>query len=96
MHFIYILYSQKINRYYIGETHNVELRLRQHNEGYYKENSFTKKGQPWELVFQLECRTKQQAQKIEKHIKKMKSKKYVENFIQYKQIQEKLLCKYLD
>lgn len=75
---------------------NVELRLEQHNQGFYEKNSFTKKGQPWELVFQLECKTKTQAQKIEKHMKKKKSKKYIQNFILYKEIQEKLLCQYLD
>lgn len=96
MHFIYILYSKKLKKYYIGETYNVELRLDQHNQGFYKENSYTKKGEPWELVFQLQCNTKKQAQKIERHIKKMKSKKYIQNFIQYKEIQKKLLLKYLD
>lgn len=96
MHFIYVLYSKKLKKYYVGETHDVTLRLSQHNQGFYEKNSFTKKGQPWELVFKLKCKTKKQAQKIEKHIKKMKSKRYIQNFIQYKEIQERILCQYLD
>lgn len=96
MHFIYILYSKKLKKYYIGETHDVKLRLDQHNQGFYDKNSFTKKGQPWELVFQLQCNSKKQAQQIEKHIKKMKSKKYIQNLIQYQEIQEKLVLKYYE
>ena len=96
MHYLYILHSKKLNKYYIGETHDVNLRLEQHNEGFYDKNSFTKKGQPWKLTFQLECRNKKQAQKIEQHIKKMKSKKYIQNLMQYQEIQEKLLHKYHD
>ncbi|NJN76966.1 MAG: GIY-YIG nuclease family protein [Saprospiraceae bacterium] len=94
MHFVYILHSKKLKRYYIGETYDVELRLNQHNEGFYNKNNYTKKGQPWELIFQLKCNTKEQAQKIEKHIKKMKSKKYLQNFMEYKEIRYKLLNKY--
>lgn len=94
MHFIYILYSKKLNKHYVGETYDVALRLDQHNQGFYDKNNFTKKGQPWELVFQLRCSSKTQAKAIETHIKKMKSKKYLQNFIQYKEIQEKLLSKY--
>ncbi|WP_373398424.1 GIY-YIG nuclease family protein [Algoriphagus halophilus] len=34
--FVYILYSDSKDRYYIGQTENLEERLFQHNSGYFK------------------------------------------------------------
>jgi putative endonuclease len=48
MFFVYILFSKKLNRYYIGTTDNVEKRLSEHNSRLYV-NSFTTRGIPWEL-----------------------------------------------
>ena len=93
MHFVYILYSKKLNRFYIGETFDVILRLERHNSDYY-ENKYTSKGQPWEVFLKIECKDKSQAKNIEKHIKKMKSKKYIENLKKHPEISQKLLQKY--
>jgi putative endonuclease len=48
MHFVYIIYSKKIGKYYVGETSDIEQRLIQHNTGFYK-GSFTKQSIDWEL-----------------------------------------------
>jgi putative endonuclease len=32
MHFVYILYSSKHDKYYVGQTDDVERRLVKHNE----------------------------------------------------------------
>ena len=93
MHFLYILHSQKLNKFYIGETHDVELRLERHNSDYY-DNKWTTKGKPWELYLVIECPNKPVALKIERHIKKMKSKKYIQNLKSYPEIIEKLKSKY--
>ena len=69
MHFVYIIYSQKVDQYYIGETEDIENRLLKHNTGFFK-NSFTAKTNDWKLFFSISCYNRTQAQKIEKHIKK--------------------------
>ena len=94
-HYVYILYSEKINKYYIGETHDLQLRLDRHNQNYY-DNKWTKRGQPWIIYFSIKCQSKSQAKQIEKHIKSMKSRKYIENLILYPEIELKLLRKYAD
>ena len=94
-HFVYILYSQKIDKYYIGETHDVNLRIEKHNEDYY-DNKWTKKGKPWCIYFSIECLCKRQAKQVEQHIKRMKSRKYIENLAKYPEISNKLLSKYKD
>ncbi len=48
MHYVYILYSLKADRYYIGETSNIEQRLQQHNEGVFI-GSYTKISNDWTI-----------------------------------------------
>ena len=74
----YILYSPLLDKYYIGETENLEERIRLHNTGFFK-NAYTSKVSDWELYLMISCRDRIQARKIEKYIKNMKSRKYIEN-----------------
>jgi len=78
MWYTYIIYSEKINRYYVGITDNLEWRLERHNAGWRK---YTKRGIPWQLVYTEEYQTKTDALKREHDIKKRKSRKYIEELI---------------
>ena len=89
----YIIYSQSLNRYYVGETENIDLRISQHNSGFYK-SAFTSKAKDWELFHFIECADRRQARLIEAHIKKMKSRKYIENLKKYPEISNLLKIKY--
>lgn len=81
MYFIYILYSQKSDIYYVGYTADVELRVQQHNE--LAENSFTSKHRPWILKAIFSCgENRGLAMKVEKFIKRQKSKAFVEKLIE--------------
>ena len=44
---VYILYSKSIEKYYVGQTSNLQNRILQHNSG---ESKYTSKGMPWEIV----------------------------------------------
>ena len=89
---VYILHSEKLNRYYIGYTSNFDLRLEFHKNA--PSNKYTANAEDWTLFFSLTCHSKAQALSIEKHIKKMKSKTYIENLIKYPEVSDKLLAKY--
>ena len=90
----YILYSTCCDNYYIGITQeSVESRLEKHNNHKYG-NHFTSKANDWEVYLILPCSTVAQAMKIEKHIKKMKSRKYIVSLKTYPEIFEKLIIKY--
>ena len=93
MYYVYILYSNSQNSYYIGQTLDIEQRINEHNSGKYS-GSFTKIATDWKLFFKITCKSRTQAIKIETHIKKMKSRKYLENLKLYPGISEKLLSKY--
>lgn len=93
MFFVYILYSKTADRYYTGYSIDPDNRLEEHNKGRYK-GSYSSVVSDWELKFTLECESKKQALQIEKHIKLMKSRVYIQNLIRYPEIGEKLLLKY--
>lgn len=78
MYYTYILFSESIDRYYIGSCADIEKRLHSHNT---KQNRFTKKGVPWRLVFSKEFDNKSDAIKFENYIKRMKSRQYIEKLI---------------
>ncbi len=74
----YILYSEKLNKYYIGACINMDRRLYEHNIGHSK---FTSLGIPWKIVYTEEFETLPLAKKQERKIKSMKSRKYIEDLI---------------
>ena len=92
-HFVYVIYSVSAGKYYIGETSDVNERVKQHNSGFY-DSSFTWQVSDWELFWMLECKSRSQALKIEKHIKKMRNRKFYENLVHYPEISQKLLFRF--
>ena len=78
MFYTYILYSVSKDKFYVGYTHNIELRLERHNSG---NSRSTKAGIPWKLVHYEIFKTKSEAMKRESEIKRKKSRKYIEKLI---------------
>ena len=93
LYYVYILFSKKLNRFYVGTTDNVDERLKEHNDAAY-EKAFTIKGIPWQLFLIIDCSSSKQAYSIEEHIKKMKSKVYITNLKKHPDIIEKLIARY--
>jgi putative endonuclease len=80
MYFVYIIYSSKLDTYYVGTTDNVERRLLEHNLKTYAD-SYTSKGTPWSLVLSYLCSNSDEAYKLERFIKRMKSRRFIEKII---------------
>ncbi|SMD41857.1 putative endonuclease [Aquiflexum balticum DSM 16537] len=79
LYFVYIIYSPKINQFYIGSTNDLEARLRHHNSG---ATPSTKKGAPeWTIRYIEDFQTKSDALKREIQIKRKKSRKYIDFLI---------------
>ncbi|MFD0834597.1 GIY-YIG nuclease family protein [Mariniflexile aquimaris] len=93
MNYVYILFSETLNQYYVGESVDIENRIKQHNSGFY-DSAYTKITSDWILYHLITCIHREQARKIEAHIKKMKSKTYIQNLKKYPEITEKLKNKY--
>ena len=69
-HYVYILYSEKTNKYYVGSCEDVYVRLQRHNAG---STTSTKSGRPWIVQYTEELENKTQALIREKYIKSMDS-----------------------
>lgn len=78
MYYTYILYSKSSDKYYTGSTGNLQDRLLRHNQGRSKS---TKTGLPWIVVYQESFNNRAEAVRREMEIKRMKSRKYIEELI---------------
>ena len=86
---VYILYSKSSNYYYVGSCLNLEERLDNHKTKKYSD-SFTTRADDWELFYCIYDVEYKQARNIEQHIKKMKSRTYIDNLRKYQEISIKL------
>ncbi|MEB2785778.1 GIY-YIG nuclease family protein [Algoriphagus persicinus] len=75
---MYILYSEKLAKYYVGACTDLDRRIYEHNIGH---STFTSTGIPWILVYQESFDDLLSAKRRELQIKKMKSRKYIEFLI---------------
>jgi putative endonuclease len=79
MYTVYILYSSKTSKYYIGSTNDIQARLKHHNCG---ATPSTKSGAPFWVIKYTEIQPdKSSARKRELEIKNKKSRKYIEFLI---------------
>ena len=77
-YFVYILYSSKCNRYYIGYSADVQERLARHNAG---KVTATRNCRRYELKASKVFETELEARREEIRLKKMKSRIYLERLI---------------
>ena len=76
MYDVYILYSEKRSRYYVGQTSNIADRIERHNQGKVKS---TRSGVPWKIVLQIETKDRSEAVILERKIKKRGAKRYLDD-----------------
>src|SRR5688572_1402151 len=80
MHFVYILYSARRKRYYIGETEDVVQRLHWHNDHLFQKSS-TIIANDWQLKKVIVFRNRREARRVETYIKSMKSSVFLQRLI---------------
>ena len=73
---VYILFSQKRSKYYVGQTSNIDKRYKRHNIGNVPS---TKSGVPWILVTSIDVENRSEAMKLKKKIKKRGIKRFLED-----------------
>ena len=74
----HILFSEKLNKYYVGSTSDIHRRIEDHNRG---KEKFTRTGTPWQIVYSKQFEILADARRRELQIKKQKSRKYIELLI---------------
>jgi putative endonuclease len=77
-YFLYILYSPRIDQYYIGISQNPEKRLLFHNTS---PKGWSRRGRPWSLDFTKEFKTRKEVKRWENWIKEQKDRGIIEKII---------------
>jgi putative endonuclease len=75
MYYVYILYSEKCDRYYVGYSADIQSRLERHNAG---QVTATRNCKSYKLCSSKSFSTEVEAIREERKIKKQKSRKYIE------------------
>ena len=92
---VYVLYSKKLDKYYVGMTEDLDQRLYHHNHPI-SGSKFTAHGVPWELFLSMACESKEHALKVERLIKSKKSRIFIENLKKYPELEKEYLRKASD
>ena len=78
MFVLYILYSEKLDRFYVGYTNDIERRISEHNR---IKGKYTDTGLPWKIVYSENYPDKKSAMSRERFIKGRKSKQFIRDLI---------------
>jgi putative endonuclease len=90
---VYILYSSSLSKFYTGSCYNINERFDQHLSKIFPA-AFTASTEDWTMHLLIDGLEYLQARKIELHIKRMKSKKFIENLKKYPELVEKIIQLY--
>lgn len=66
MFYTYVLRSIKEHKFYTGQTDDLERRLQEHNSS---KGQYSKRFQPWKIVYSEQFDTKEEAIKRERYFK---------------------------
>lgn len=73
---VYILYSPCLSKFYTGSCKDFFERIDQHLSELFTD-AFTTTAKDWTIYFHIDGLAYKQARRIESHIKRMKSKKFI-------------------
>ncbi len=78
MFYVYIIYSKKYKRLYIGQNTNVKRRFIEHNNGKVRS---TKAYVPYEIVYEEKHETRLAARRREEYFKTTSGRRVVKNLL---------------
>ncbi len=76
---VYVLFSNKYDKIYVGYTSNLEQRFLSHNE--LSKKGWTVRFRPWKVIYTEEYNTKVEAMKREKQLKTASGRNYIRSLI---------------
>ncbi len=79
-HYVYLLRDVATRKhFYVGQTHDLQLRLKWHNEGHVP---YTAKHVPWEIHAAIAVRSKESSQRLERYLKTHAGREWVLRHLQ--------------
>ena len=77
---LYILKSQRFNKFYTGQTDNLERRIKEHNSGKVK---YTTLYMPWMLIYKEVFKNREDTVKREKYLKSAAGRRWLKKKFKY-------------
>jgi len=71
---VYILFSKSCQKFYTGQTQNLDNRLIEHNTG---ESKSLKSCIPWQLIWKTQVETRTEAMNLEMKIKSLGASRFL-------------------
>jgi putative endonuclease len=81
MYYVYVVYNRRHDKFYIGETADLEERLRAHNDHRFVKSYTVRFSGAWELVYSEECADRQEARRREKQLKSYRGRQFIKEVI---------------
>jgi len=78
MFYVYVLFSQRLNKRYVGSSHTVHDSMKEHNTG---KSKFTKAGIPWKLIYWESFQSNQEARQREVFLKSGVGRKLLDKIV---------------
>ena len=72
---VYVLFSEVFDKIYVGFTSDINARLIAHNHA--KNKGWTRRYQPWKIIYQEDFKAKLDAMKREKELKSSRGRNFI-------------------
>ena len=90
----YILYSPSLDKFYTGACQaSLSERIAKHNSQFYGNHRYTAAADDWELFLRIDAVNYAHALRIERKIKAMKSKVFIQNLDKYPEQRHNIISK---
>ncbi len=89
----YVIYSRSIDNFYVGSSIDYEMQLEQHQKNHLPKG-YKSGATDWSPFFVIDDIPIDTARRIEKHVKKVKSREYFESLKKNPEIAEKLVVEF--
>lgn len=80
MYVVYSIYNRQSKKVYIGQTIDIEKRIKEHNDHAYKGYTARFQGE-WKLIYTESVSTRAEALMREKQLKSYKGREYIKSHI---------------
>ena len=77
---VYVIYNKEASKYYVGQTEDIDIRLRQHNDHTFKSYTARFPGE-WKLIHRVSVATRSEALKREKGLKSGSGREFIKTII---------------
>jgi len=79
--YVYAIYNRKNDKIYIGQTEDLDSRLKLHNDKTFKNCYTSRFDGTWELIYKEEVKDRKQALIREKQLKSYRGRQFIKNHI---------------